>query len=190
MNSPKRTDAESHVAPGIAIAPDANAVAEFLRRHWGMPLRTTADVDPLPPSSDPVEVVRIALDSGDVRLVRALPCWVSLLANLPTVPEGSRWSDEDRRRLAYICELAAALRCLRESSVTPEDPDRPASVAGIEPKGWRRRIPLCPFEGRETASSIFGERWGILEPMAFPEYVAFQEQYLRTSEDSHGGQSQ
>ena len=187
MNPAEPTNAKRQGAAELPIRPDPDAIVEFLRRNWHFPLGSAANASPIPRASDPAEVVRSALATGDVRLVRALPHWVSLLSRPPSVPTGSIWSGGDRRRLAYICELAAALRCLRVDLATLETADRPAVTAGIEPKTWPHRIPLCDFDSPEIAASIFGERWGILEPMAFPEYVTFQKQHLSTNKAGSGG---
>lgn len=155
---------------------EADSLAAYLRGYWDIPLGTACPPRASPKAILPSDVVRGALDSGDLRLVRALPLWLSLLPKVDPPPAG--WRVEDRRRLAYLCELAQALASLRSSGRSRPDASWAASVAGIQPEPWGVRVPLCHSQGPVATPSLFGELWGIEEPMTFPEYVAFQDQLL------------
>jgi hypothetical protein len=154
---------------------DADRLVAYLR-DWGLPLGTEKKVDALPETTPLPEVVRGVLKCGDLRAVRALPLWLSLVPDVPPLPPG--WSIEDRRRVAYLLELAHALATLREEDRSSRDDSWTAAVTGIEPQPWRERVPLCESPAPLATPSMFGERWGIEEPMNFPEYAAFQRQYL------------
>jgi len=155
---------------------DADFLVAYLHDYWGLPLGTARPATPLPRTTPPSEVVRLALSCGDLRLVRAMPLWLSLIGEVDPVPP--EWLVDDRRRLAYLCELAQALGSLRKDRRFPRGDSWVALVAGIEPRHWEEKVPLCESPGPLATPSMFGERWGVEEPITFPEYVAFQNQYL------------
>jgi hypothetical protein len=155
---------------------EADFLVAYLRGTWGIPLGTAGQARGSPLKVLPSEIVRRALDCGDLRLVRALPLWLSLLPHVDPPPDG--WSVPDRRRLAYLCELAQALASLRNARRSRPDASWAASVARIQPEPWGEKVTLCRSSGPVATPSVFGELWGIEEPMTFPEYVAFQDQFL------------
>jgi len=162
----------------------ADSLAAYLQISWGLPLGAARSAPPLPRTILPSEVVRLALSSGDLRLVRALPLWLSLIPKVDPPPPW--WPVDDRRRLAYLCEISRALASLRRDRGHVRGDSWPASAAGIQPGRWRERVPLCESPGPAAAPSMFGERWGIEEPMTFPEYVAFQDQFLSLKRRKQG----
>jgi hypothetical protein len=155
---------------------DADSLAAYMHRSWGLPLGTAQAVPAVPVETSPAEIMRLTLECGDLRLVRALPLWLSLVPKVDSAPR--EWPVDDRRKLAYLCELARALASLRGADMHAMGSSWATSVAGIEARAWPRKLPLCASPGPPVTPSLFGERWGIEEPMAFPEYVAFQKQYL------------
>jgi hypothetical protein len=115
---------------------DADSLVGYLREHWGLPLGAARPAPALPRTTTPSDIVRRALSCGDLRLVRALPLWLSLVPEVDPLP--SEWPVDDRRRLAYLCELAQALASLRKDRTLPRGDAWAASVAGIAPPLRRR----------------------------------------------------
>jgi hypothetical protein len=156
-------------------------IARHFRHEWGIPLLAG------PPESgdrslSPASILRAVLEGGDARVVLAAALWLSLLEDGPEL-EGE-WSDPDRRRVGYLCEIARCLDLLREEPATRRPSSWPQRVAGIAPQYASRRVPLFVSPAPPVPSSRFGVRWGIVEVLEFAEYAALQREFLlrRTEE--------
>jgi hypothetical protein len=121
-------------------------------------------------------ILRTVLAAGDARLVVATPLWLSLLDAPVVLGEG--WSGEDRRRVAYLGEIGRCLGLLRGGAGIARAPDWPRRIAGLEPAAFPGRIDLFRSPAPPLPSSIFGDRWGVVEVLAFSDYAAFQRKYL------------
>lgn len=107
------------------------AVVRHLAGRWGLPLLA----DPMRPDDEALEpeaVIRIVLRAHDARLTMALALWLSLVA--PGIRLEGDWSEEDRRRVAYLCELATCLERLRNPLSASRGPGWALHVVGLQPR--------------------------------------------------------
>ena len=126
-------------------------------------------------SLEPSTVLRTVLREGDARVIQAAALWLSLL-DVPILLRGE-WSEGDRRRTAYLCEIARCLGLLRGERESRRPSSWPRRVAGIQPAPWHERIVLFPSPAPPVPPSRFGDRWGTVEVLAFSDYAAFQRKY-------------
>lgn len=151
------------------------AALSLLRARWRIPLVATpmAPTEAVLAPAEFVDLLRALLDVLDARVTMAVALWLSLLEDLPRLPAG--WSEADRRRVAYLADMA---RCLRLQRGHGEVPWSPSAVAGIEPASWPSRLPLFESVAPSLPASLFGRRWGILEVVDAADYAGFQRLYL------------
>jgi len=152
----------------------ADRVVRHFCHVWGIPL-LAGPARPGDRSLESTTVLRTVLREADARLVLAGALWLSLLDPALLLP--GEWSATDRRRTAYLCEVARCLGLLRDEPASRRPPDWPARTAGIEPAVWARSIVLLRSPAPPVASSRFGDRWGIVEVIPFSDYAAFQRKY-------------
>lgn len=155
-----------HDRSGVARA------VRFLHHAWGIPL-LSEPVRPGDTSLGPESVLRMSLPWADARLIMGLAAWLSLVD--PSVRLGDEWDLVDRRRVAYLCEIARCLARLRGETRPHSWPRR---VAGISLSAWADRVPLFKSGAPPLPSSIFGTRWGIIEVIPFSDYAEFQRAFL------------
>jgi len=153
----------------------ADSIYRYLHEGWAIPLLAVGEGDALD-DEDPCHLLKISLDTGDVRLIRALPLWISLLDSLP--PADASFDEQDRRRIAYLCDLGRRLEALRNSFTPMRRQSWTVSIVGLGPRNWEVRILLVQDQKNQVAQSDIGHDWGILEPMDFSQYARFQEQFL------------
>jgi hypothetical protein len=151
-------------------------IVRHLAHRWEIPL-LAGPVRPGDSEIEPLEVLEGVLRDADARLILATALWLSLVGPVPILPPP--WTESDRRRIAYLCELARCLGRLRGDVPRAHGPGWPARVSGIEPRTWPERIPLFASPAPEVPATFPGTRWGILETLAFSDYGEFQRRYLR-----------
>jgi len=160
----------------------ADSIYRYLHEGWGIPLLAVGEGDALD-HEDPCHLLKISLDIGDIRLIRALPLWISLLDNIP--PADASFDEKDRRRIAYLCDVGCRLEALRNSLTPGRKQSWTVSIMGLSPRAWEVCIPLVQDQKNQVAQSDIGHDWGILEPMDFSQYARFQKQFL-TVRSGHG----
>lgn len=148
----------------------------FLVSRWDIPLLAPEGLR-RPPAVSPQGILRAALGGRDARLIMATALWLSLVG--PDIEIGGEWSDDDRRRIGYLCDVARCLRRLRGEDMRGRPPSWPGRVAGIRPGRRQRPIPLFDSVAPVLPASMLGIRWMVSEVISFSDHAAFQRLYLR-----------
>jgi hypothetical protein len=149
-----------------------------LAGQWGIPLLAPGGIPEARPS--PSDILAAALGGRDARLAMGVALWLSLVE--PGMDLGGPWSEEDRRRIGYLCDIARCLRMLRGDSRRGRPARWPERVAGLAPRRWSSSVPLFASVAPELPRSLFGRKWGVAEVIPFSDYAAFQRQYIERRE--------
>jgi hypothetical protein len=151
-------------------------IVRHLAHRWQIPL-LAGPARPGDGEVEPLEVLEGVLRNADARLILATALWLSLAGPIPVLPPS--WRESDRRRIAYLCEIARCLGRLRGELPRGHGSGWPSRVSGLEPRTWPVRIRLFASPAPEVPATFPGTRWGILETLAFSDYGEFQRQYQR-----------
>jgi hypothetical protein len=147
----------------------------LLRAGWGIPLGSRAEEADLVPSRPVgvIDLLRALLRALDARGSLAVALWLSLLDDLPALP--SDWTEADRRRFAYLAEMA---RCLRLQRGDGELPWSAEAACGLRAGAWPHRLRLFDSAAPELPASRLGRRWGVAEVLDATEFAGFQRLFL------------
>jgi len=155
----------------------AAAALSLLRSRWHIPLLA----EPVPTASallapaDEIGLLEALLPILDARVSMAVALWLSLLDGIPPLPPA--WPQADKRRVAYLADVARALRLQRGEG---EPAWSAEGASGLRPGDWPDRLPLFASVAPVLPASRLGLRWGISEVVDAADFAGFQKLFLET----------